>query len=215
MMTLPMPLSCDKPLRQDVARRVVHLALRQRLRGQREDEDRGVGRIDLAIGRIARQVGRQVGAGGVDRGLDVARRAVDVAADIELERDAGLPDAALRGHLGHVGDLAEMTFERLGNAGRHRVRDLRREAGRSRRWSENRPAAAAIPAVSRSRGRRQGDRHGQQRRRHRPRDEWRRDVHSPGSGISPGASGTVGSASGDPHRQAIEIEIDDRRGEQA
>ena len=58
-----------QPLRQDVARGVVHLALRHRLRGQRQDHDRRVGRIDFAVGRIARQVGRQVGARGVDRRL--------------------------------------------------------------------------------------------------------------------------------------------------
>ena len=92
-----------------------------RLRRQRQDQDRRVGRIDLAVGRIARQVGRQIGARGVDRRLHVARGAVDVAVEVELQRDARLADAALRGHLGDVGDLAEMAFERLGDAGRHRL----------------------------------------------------------------------------------------------
>ena len=106
-----------EPLRQDVARRVVHLALRHRLRGQRQEQDRRVGRIDLAVGRIARQIGRQIGARGVDRRLDVARGAVDVAVDVELQGDARLADPALRGHLGHVGDLPEMALERRGDAG--------------------------------------------------------------------------------------------------
>ena len=75
--------------------------------------------IDFAIGRIAAQVGGQIGARGVDGGLDVARRAVDVAVEAELKRDPGLSDRALRGHLGHVGDRAEMLLERFGDAGSH------------------------------------------------------------------------------------------------
>ena len=37
---------------------------------------------------IARQVGRQLAAGGIDRRLHIARRGVDVAVQIELQRDA-------------------------------------------------------------------------------------------------------------------------------
>ena len=37
---------------------------------------------------IVRQVGRQLPARGVDGGLHVARRGVDVAVEIELQRDA-------------------------------------------------------------------------------------------------------------------------------
>ena len=50
---------------------VVDLGQRQRVGGRREHQDRRVGRIDLAVGRRARQVLRQLAAGGVDRGLDV------------------------------------------------------------------------------------------------------------------------------------------------
>jgi hypothetical protein len=109
-------------LLKDVAGGVIHLALRQRLRRHRQNEDRRVGRIDLAIGRIGLQARRQIGAGGDDGGLHVARGAVDVAVEIELQRDARLTDAALRRHFGDVGDLPEMTFERAGDAGRHRCR---------------------------------------------------------------------------------------------
>jgi hypothetical protein len=109
-----------QPLRQDVARGVVHLALRHGLGGQRQDQDRRIGRIDFAVGRVARQIGRQIGARGVDRRLHVARGAVDVAADVELQGDARLPDAALRRHLGDVGDLAEVALEGFGDTRRHR-----------------------------------------------------------------------------------------------
>ena len=53
MMTWPMPLNCDRLLLQNRAGRIVHLAAGQRLRGQRQDQDRRVGRVDLAIGRVA------------------------------------------------------------------------------------------------------------------------------------------------------------------
>ncbi len=45
--------------------------------------------LDLRNSRQRRQVARQVGQRGVDRGLHVARGAVDVAADRELHLDAG------------------------------------------------------------------------------------------------------------------------------
>ena len=65
-------------------RGVVELALAQGARGQRQDHDRGIGGVDLAIGRVAPQAGRQVGPRGVDRGLDIARGAIDVAVQAEL-----------------------------------------------------------------------------------------------------------------------------------
>ncbi len=110
-------------------RRVVELPLAQRVRGQSQDEDRRVGGIDLAIGRIAPEAGRQVGMRRIDRRLDVARGAVDVAREAELQRDAGRADGARRGHLGDVGDLAEMALERRRDAARH---DLRAGAGQLR-----------------------------------------------------------------------------------
>src|SRR5689334_13091405 len=57
----------------------------------------------------------------VERGLNIARRAVDVAAKPELERDASHANEALAGHLGQVGDLPEVTFEWPGDAGRNRL----------------------------------------------------------------------------------------------
>ena len=39
----------------------------------------------------------------------------------ELQDDAGLADDALRGHFGHVGDLAEVSLERACDAGCDRL----------------------------------------------------------------------------------------------
>src|SRR5438045_5944196 len=46
------------------------------------------------------------------RSLHVARGAVDVAVEVELQRDARAAESARRGHLGHAGDGAERAFER-------------------------------------------------------------------------------------------------------
>ena len=46
-------LDLRQPLADDVRHRVVDLARRQRLRGQRQDDHRRVGRIGLAVGRVA------------------------------------------------------------------------------------------------------------------------------------------------------------------
>ena len=53
------------------------------------DHDRAVGRIDLSVGRRARQVLGQLAAGSVDGRLHVVGGPVDVAVEVELQRDAG------------------------------------------------------------------------------------------------------------------------------
>ena len=99
-------------LLQNIARIVIHLTRRLGLRCQGKDKDGRVGGIDLAIDRIGRQICREVGKRRVDRRLNIAGRTVDVAINAELENDAGLPEAAGRGHFRDMGDLAEVPFER-------------------------------------------------------------------------------------------------------
>ena len=108
-------------LLQDGGGAVVELPLTQRVGGERQDQHRRVGRVDLLVGGVAPERGRQVGARGVDRRLHVPRGAVDVAVEAELQGDLRLADRARRGHLGDVGDLAEMALERGRDAGRHRL----------------------------------------------------------------------------------------------
>ena len=76
-------------LRQDGGGQVIDLGHVVLVRRERQDHDGRVGGIDFAIRRIRRQVGGQIGARRIDGGLHVARCAVDVAAQIELQRDAG------------------------------------------------------------------------------------------------------------------------------
>ena len=80
-------------LRQQRLGILVHRVERQRGRGERQVEDRLLGRIHLLIRRRVRHVGRQRAAGFRDGGLDILRGRVDVALQRELHRDGG---AALR-----------------------------------------------------------------------------------------------------------------------
>jgi hypothetical protein len=173
-------------LLQDIARGVVETALAQRVRRQGQDQHRRVGGVQLAIGRVAFQRGRQVGARRVYRGLHVARGAVDVAVEVELERDRGLANGRRRCHLGHVGDLAEPALERARDARRHGLRTCARQCrgdgdGREVDLGQRRdrqPGEGDQP--------RDGDADRDQRRRDRPQDEEAGNVHSPGSSASLG-----------------------------
>jgi hypothetical protein len=115
-------------LREDRRGQIVELRARQRVRGERENQDRRVGGIDLVIGRIAAQAGWQIGARGIDGRLHVARRAVDVAIQTELQRYARGTHRALRRHLRHVGNLSEVPFKRTRDAVGHRIGTRARQA---------------------------------------------------------------------------------------
>ena len=64
-----------------------------------------------------------------DRGLHVDRGAVDVAVEIELQRDVGAARAARRGHRVEAGDGRELALERAGDRRRHRAGIAARQAG--------------------------------------------------------------------------------------
>ncbi len=66
------------------------------VRGQRQDHDRRIRRIGFAIGRPAGHSARQQLCGGVDRRLNVARRAVDIAVEVNSENDAWYSRASWR-----------------------------------------------------------------------------------------------------------------------
>jgi len=84
---LPDTLHLREPLGEYGRGCVVHLAARKRVGRQRQNHDRRIGWIDLAITRIAGKTRRQQAARCVDGGLHVARRTVDVAAQVELQND--------------------------------------------------------------------------------------------------------------------------------
>ena len=123
------PAHLRELLLQNRRRRVEHPPATHDVRRQREDEDGGVGGIDLAIGGIARKIGRQVAARRIDRRLDVPRRAVDVPRELELQHDVRGAEIARGGHLGHRRDVAELALERRGHRRRHRLRVGARQLG--------------------------------------------------------------------------------------
>ena len=101
---------------------VVHFCERHRIRGRREDHNRAVGRIDLAIDRRRRKVGRKLPPSGIDCRLNIVGSAVDIAVEIELHDDGCNAEAAGRRGLCDARNLRELAFERLGNVRSHRFR---------------------------------------------------------------------------------------------
>jgi hypothetical protein len=98
-------------LREDVLGVIVDRGDRQHVGVHRENQNRRVGRIDLAVGGRRRQILRQLAAGGIDSGLYVLRRRIDVAVQVELQRDQRRTQQVDRGHLRQPGDLCELVFQ--------------------------------------------------------------------------------------------------------
>ena len=61
----------------------------------------------------------QLPARRIDRRLDILRGTVDVAREIELDRDCAVAERAARRHLGDARDLPELPLQRLGDRGCH------------------------------------------------------------------------------------------------
>ena len=108
-------------LGQNVVGIVVDRGQRQRIGACREDHDRRLRRIGLAVGRRRRKSGRQLPTGGGNGRLHVLRRGVDVAVEVELQRDRRLAQRAGRGHLRDPGNLPELALERGRNGGGHGI----------------------------------------------------------------------------------------------
>ena len=178
-------LDLRKPLHENRGRRVVKAPAVVDVGGQRQDHDRRVGRIHLPPGRVARQVGGQIGAGGVDGGLDVPGGAVNVPVQGELQGDAGRTQRARGGHFGHAGDAAELAFQRRGDRRSHDLRAGARQArtdGNGRKIHLRQRRHGQHQERDRS-AERDGRR--QQRRGHRPMDEGRGKAHGCFTGTGP------------------------------
>ena len=118
--------------RQHVLRVFVHLRHVEGVRRQVDLQDRLVGRVLLAERRRRRQRRRQQRHRRGDGGLHVGDRAVDVAVQVERQRDVGAARAAARRHLVDAGNRRELPFERAGDRRRHRDRIAARQIGASR-----------------------------------------------------------------------------------
>ena len=122
MLTRPTPGSCEIFCASRVSARSSTCGQRQGLRGERQRQDRRVGRIDLGVDRRRRQVGRQQVAGGVDRRLHLLLGDVEAEVEAELQGDDRGAGRAGRGHLVEARHLAELPLQRRGDRGGHHLR---------------------------------------------------------------------------------------------
>ena len=121
MLTRPTPGKLRDLLRDPRVGQVLELRQRQRLRGERQREDRRVRRIDLVVDRRGRQVGRQEIAGRVDRRLHFLLGDVERELEGELQRDHRGAAGARRRHLVQPRHLAELALERRRDRRGHHV----------------------------------------------------------------------------------------------
>ena len=167
-------------LRQPRVRVILDFCQRNRLRCQRQREDRGVGGIGLAVDRRGGEPGRQIALRGVDRSLDLLLGHVDVQVQRKLKGDDGAAAGADRRHLVQAGQLSELAFQRR--------RDRRRDdiGACTRIKGDNLDGRVIHLRQGRNRqlpvGDQPGeqDRHHQQRCRHRAQNEWARRAHREG-----------------------------------
>ncbi len=175
-------------LLDDRGRFVVHPAGIVFVRRQRQNHDRRIGRIYLAVRRIRGQVGRQVGSRRVNGGLNVARRAVNIAAEVKLNGDRSGAQRTRRGHFRDPGDMAELPFQRSGHGGSHDLpRSRLRQTGGHRNGRKIHRRAARRHGQHLIRNRTgEGHRDGEQRGGYRPTDEWFGNAHArPGASAGP------------------------------
>ena len=143
-----------------------------------ENQDRGIGGIDLLVARRRRHVARQCLFGHCDRRLNVLGCRINVAAELELYRYRSGVQRAHRSQLGDPGDLPELALQRCGDRGGHGLRagalqrrvhlnggkiDLRQGRDREERNGHKSDEA---------------DRCHQQRSRYRPLDERFGNIHN-------------------------------------
>ena len=118
---LPYTLHLRNLLRQNAVARVVQLRNIHRVRGQRHNQNRRVGRVDFVIAGIARQIRGQLASRRIDRGLHIARRSIHIAAQVELHGDVRRTRRRRRGHLIDACDLGKLSLQRRRHRRSHRL----------------------------------------------------------------------------------------------
>ena len=133
--------------------------------------------IHFAIGWIARQVRGQLAARRIDGGLHVARGGIDVAVQIELQRDAGRAQLARRCHLVDAGDAAELPLQRSRHRRCHGLRARARQACADADHGKLHLGQRSDRQKIEGQDPRQQQRRRQQRRANRTVDKWSGDIH--------------------------------------
>jgi hypothetical protein len=157
---------------------IIELGRGHAVRGQGQDHDRHVRRIELVIGGVGAQADRQIRARRLDARLHVPRRAVYAAVQPELQHDAGDAEAGLRGHLAEIGNGAEMALQRPGHGGGHGLRAGPRHLGHDLNGGkgDRRQGSHGHAGESQQAGQRDAD--GEQNGGDRPPDENPAQVHA-------------------------------------
>ena len=175
--TSPTPVTCATFCASTVEAMSYISAVGLGLRGQRQDHDRRLRRVDLAVVRHARQRAGQQRPAGVDGGLHLARRGVDVLAQVELEHDPARSLRAPRPDLVDAGDRAQRTLERRRDAAGHRLGAGAGQVGADRDDGEVHLRQRRHRQLQERDGAGQHDRQVQQRRGDRAGDERGRQAH--------------------------------------
>jgi hypothetical protein len=100
---LPDPSDLRDFLHQDVFGINVDGGQRYRIGSEGEHQDRRVRPVDLADRRRVGRVLRQLALSCIDRGENLRDRAVNAAAELELQIDGGFAERTRRCHLGEAG----------------------------------------------------------------------------------------------------------------
>ena len=164
-------------LRENILGVIVRFGKRRRVRGHRQDEDRRIRRVILAIVRRRGQICGEPPAGRRDRSLDVLRRGVDVPVQLELNVNLGIAKRIDRGELDDAGDLTELLLERVCDRGGHGLRARTGELSRHlNRWKIH-LRQRSDRKIEKGRDPREGEGRHQKGRGYRPLDEGRRNIH--------------------------------------
>ena len=168
-------------LQQNILRIGVDNGQRQAVRGDAENQNRRVCRVDLSDQRRIRQACRQVGVRGIDGRQRVADGPVDLAIQLELQGDLGVAERARGRHLGEARDLPELQFERRSHRGGHGLRIGARQlrGDGKRRIVDVRQRRDRQQRIGDQTAHQQGDH--QQRGRDRPIDKGCGNVHGIGA----------------------------------
>src|SRR5581483_5015269 len=150
---------------------------RQRVRGQRKQQNRVIGGIDFAIRRRRRHARRQIARRARDHRLHVLRRRVNVAVQGGLQRNLRAAEGAGRAHGIEAGNGGKILFQRRCHRGRHGLGAGSRQIGadRDRREIDRRQIAHRQRFVAEDAEDENADHH--QGGRDRPADKKSGDIH--------------------------------------
>ena len=118
---LPHPLNLRQLLREYRRCNVVELRPRHHIGFERHQKNRHLGRVVFPVSRELRKIGGKESRRSGDRRLHIARRRVDVAAQLELQGDLGAADGAARSHFGDSGNAGKLLLQRSRHGGRHHL----------------------------------------------------------------------------------------------